>query len=163
VTESGRARSPVRTILLGGLAIGTLDILWAITMTALKGGSPVPVLQSIAGGLLGDATYNGGAGTAALGLVIHYCIATTVMTVYYLGSRWLPLLARRPWVFGPLYGILVYVVMYQVVLPLSAFHTKGIKLGLPLAKGLFIHLFGIGLVAGLMTRWGTRSESSQRE
>jgi hypothetical protein len=152
------SKPAARTILLGGLAIGTLDILWAITMTEIKGGTAVSVLQSIAGGLLGAATNDGGAKTAALGLVIHYFIATTVMATYYLASRWLPLLARRPWVFGPLYGVLVYVVMYQVVLPLSAWHTKGIKWGLPLAKGIFIHLFGIGLVAGLVTRWGRSAQ-----
>jgi hypothetical protein len=158
VDKSGRQPlSPGRTILLGGLVIGTLDILWAITMTVIKGGTVISVLQSIAGGLLGAATNDGGAKTAALGLVIHYFIATTVMTVYYLASRKLPALARKPWVFGPLYGIMVYVFMYQVVLPLSAWHTKGIKWGLPLAKGLFIHIFGIGLMAALMTRRGTEA------
>jgi hypothetical protein len=149
--------SPLRTILLGGLAIGTLDILWAIAMNAIQGKGPLWVLQSVAGGLLGAATFEGGVRTAILGTLIHYSIATTVMTTYYLVSRRVPALARRPFLFGPLYGILVYVVMYQLVLPLSAWHTSGIKLGSGLAKGLFIHLFGIGLVAGLMTRWGDRA------
>jgi hypothetical protein len=152
------SKPAARTILLGGLAIGTLDILWAFGNSALKGTSPVTVLQSIAGGLLGATSYDGGAKTAVLGTLLHYFIATTVMTVYYLASRRLPQLARRPWIYGPLYGILVYVVMYQLVLPLSALHTKGIKLGLPLAKGIFIHLFGIGLVAGLVTRWGRSAQ-----
>ncbi len=152
------ALSPLRTILLGGLAIGTIDILWAIIMTLIKDGSPVTVLQSIAGGLLGKSAYEGGAGTAVMGLALHYCIATCVMTVYYLASRKLPALAPKPWVFGPLYGIVVYAVMYQLVLPLSALHGRGIQLGVPLIKGLFIHLFGIGLVAGLVTRRGTAKD-----
>ncbi|MEP7324787.1 MAG: hypothetical protein ABI836_02465 [Gemmatimonadota bacterium] len=152
------ALSPLGTILLGGLAIGTIDILWAIIMTALDGRGPVSVLQSVAGGLLGKATYDGGAGTALLGITVHYFIATCVMTTYYLASRQLPQLARRPWLYGILYGIVVYVVMYQVVLPLSAWHTKGIKMGTGLAKGLFIHMFGIGLVAGLVTRRGTAKD-----
>ena len=156
MNTSGRLPvSPGRTILLGGLAIGTIDILWAITMSALEGRGPISVLQSVAGGLLGRSTFEGGAGTALLGMLIHYSIATSVMATYYFASRKLPQLARRPWSFGPLYGILVDVSMYQLVLPLSAWHTKGIRLGVPLAKGLFIHLFGIGLVAALMTRWGS--------
>jgi hypothetical protein len=149
--------SPFRTILLGGLAIGTLDILWAIVMNAIQGKSPVWVLQSVAGGLLGSATFDGGARTAVLGTLIHYGIATTVMATFYLVSRRVPMLARRPFLFGPIYGVVVYVVMYQLVLPLSAWHTSGIKVGAGLAKGLFIHLFGIGLVAALMTRWGDRA------
>ena len=148
-------RSPGRTILLGALAIGTIDILWAMGMAMIEGKDPLRVLQTIAGGLLGAATFDGGAGTIVLGLALHYFIASCVMTTYYLASRKLPQLARLPWVYGILYGIAVYVVMYQVVLPLSAWHAKGIKLGIPLAKGLFIHMFGVGLVAALVTRWGS--------
>ena len=149
-------RSPGRTILLGALAIGTIDILWAMGMAVIDGKDPLRVLQTIAGGLLGAATFDGGAGTMVLGLALHYFIASCVMTTYYLASRKFPALVRQPWVYGILYGIAVYVVMYQVVLPLSAWHGKGIKLGTQLAKGLFIHMFGVGLVAALVTRWGDR-------
>jgi hypothetical protein len=144
-----------RTILFGGLTIGTVDILWAIINTAIGGKGPVTVLQSVAGGLLGQATFDGGLPTALLGMVIHYSIATTVMTVYYFASRKFPVLARRPWLCGIVYGIGVYLFMYQIVLPLSAYHTTGIHWGLPLAKGLFIHMFGIGLLAGLFARRGS--------
>jgi hypothetical protein len=147
--------SPGQTILLGALAIGTIDILWAIVLFAIEGRGPISALQSVAGGLLGRATYDGGLKTALLGLLIHFFIASCVMTTYYLASRRFPALARKPWLYGILYGIVVYVVMYQVVLPLSAWHTKGIKVSAQLAKGLFIHMFGIGLVAGLVTRRGT--------
>ena len=152
------ARAPFssrRTIIFGGLTIGTVDILWAIGNSAFNGKGPVWVFQSVAGGLLGSATFQGGARTALLGMVLHFFIATTVMTVYFLASRKLKILAERPWLCGILYGIGVYGVMYGVVLPLSAFHTAGIKWGVPLAKGLFIHMFGVGLLAGLFTRRGT--------
>jgi hypothetical protein len=151
--------SPTRTILTGGLLIGTIDILWAVGNTLIDGGDPLRPIYSIAGGLMGRAAYDGGLKTAALGLVIHYFIATCVMTTYYLASRRFPALARKPWLYGIIYGILVYVVMYQVVLPLSAWHTKGIKWGTQLAKGLFIHMFGVGLVAGLVTRTSLKRTS----
>ena len=109
----------------------------------------------MAGGLLGSATFEGGAKTALLGMVLHLCIATTVMLTYYLVSRRLRVLVQRPWLCGILYGIGVYGVMYGVVLPLSAFHTSGIHWGVPLAKGLFIHMFGVGLLAALFARRGT--------
>lgn len=147
--------SPRRTVLFGGLTIATVDILWAIGNSALNGKGPVWVFQSVAGGLLGSATFEGGAKTALLGMVLHLCIATTVMLTYYLVSRRLRVLVQRPWLCGILYGIGVYGVMYGVVLPLSAFHTSGIHWGAPLAKGLFIHMFGVGLLAALFARRGT--------
>ena len=147
--------SPVRTVILGTVAVGTIDICWAFVMSALNGEGPVHVLQSVAGGWLGRATYDGGAATAFLGMFTHYFIAGAVVTTYYLASRRFGALARRPWVFGPLYGILVYLVMYGVVLRLSAWHTHGPSLGLGMAKALFIHMFGIGTVAALVTRRGS--------
>src|SRR5262245_20299958 len=146
--------SPSRTILLGGLAVGTADILWANVVNGLEGKSALWVLQSVAGGMLGTATFQGGLKTAFLGLFTHYFIATCWMTAYYLASRKFPALARKPWLWGPIYGVFVYVMMYQVVLPLSAYHTKGIRWGINLAKGLFIHIFGVGTLAALITRRG---------
>jgi hypothetical protein len=40
--------------------------------------------------------------------------------VYYLASRKLAVLVRRPFVAGPLFGVAVYLFMNLVVLPLSA-------------------------------------------
>ena len=157
MTSASSARaafSARRTILFGGLAVGVTDILWAIVMNGLKGRSAVWVLQSVAGGLLGTATFQGGLRTALLGMVLHFTIATCWFTAFYLASRKWPVLVQRPWVMGPLYGILVYVMMYQVVLPLSAYHTAGIKVGPELFKGLFIHVFGVGVLTALIARKG---------
>lgn len=147
--------SPRRTIIFGSLTVGTVDILWAICWSAVSGHGPIWVFQPVAGGLLGTATFQGGLPTALLGMLFHYFIATCVVTTYYLASRRLSALARRPWIFGPLYGIVVYMVMNQVVLPLSAYHTSGIHWNLALAKGLFIHMFGIGSIAALFARRGS--------
>ena len=147
--------SPTRTILFGALTVGTVDIMWAFFWSAVSGKGPINVLQSVAGGLLGQATFEGGAATALLGMVIHYFIATCVVTTYFLASRRFPQLARQPWIWGPLYGIAVYLVMFQIVLPLSAFHTSGIHFNLAFAKGITIHIFGIGLIAALFARRGS--------
>jgi hypothetical protein len=146
-----------RTILFGGLSVGIVDILWAIVMNGLKGRSAVWVLQSVAGGMLGSATFQGGLGTALLGMVAHFTIATCWFSAFYLASRKWPVLAERPWVTGPLYGIFVYVMMYQVVLPLSAYHTAGIKVGPEMLKALFIHIFGVGVLTAFLARRGVRA------
>lgn len=150
--------SPLRTIILGTAAVGTVDICWAFLISAPGGTGPIKVLQSVAGGWLGPATYQGGAATAFLGMFTHYFIAGSVVTTYFLASRRFVELARKPWIYGPLYGALVYFVMYQLVLPLSAWQGTGlhpIEHTANFLKGLFIHLFGIGTVAALVTRRGT--------
>src|SRR5258706_10539516 len=96
------------TILIGGLSAGVLDITSAFINSGLRGRSPVWVLQSVAGGLLGRNSFQGGLKTAALGLALHFFIATTWAAVYYAASLKLPLLTRQAFVCGPLYGIAVY-------------------------------------------------------
>jgi uncharacterized membrane protein YagU involved in acid resistance len=81
---------------------------------------PTRIFQSVAAGLLGEASFRGGAATAALGLLLHFLIACTMAAAYYLAARRWPLLARRPVPFGLAYGLLLYVVMNLVVVPLSA-------------------------------------------
>jgi uncharacterized membrane protein YagU involved in acid resistance len=58
--------------------------------------------------------------SAALGLLFHFTIATTAAAVYYLASRKLRMLVEHPLVCGLLYGEMVFLFMYFVVLPLSA-------------------------------------------
>ena len=84
-----------RAILFGTLAVGVLDGLYACGLSASRGGTPVRVFQSVASGLLGrDAARAGGYGTALLGLLLHFFIASVVFTVFLLASRKLGVLTR---------------------------------------------------------------------
>lgn len=150
--ETTRVRSTATFVIAGGLVAGTFDITYACVFWGLKAGvSPERIFQSVAAGLLGRASFSGGARTAALGLFLHYFIATTMSVVYYLVSRWWPALHRRPWFFGPAYGLLLYLMMNYVVLPLSR--------ALPSSKNLIwiilsvaVHMFLIGTPIALFTR-----------
>jgi uncharacterized membrane protein YagU involved in acid resistance len=57
--------------------------------------------------------------SATLGLVIHFGIAFSAATVYYLGTRVMRVLVEHAVVCGLVYGELVFLFMYFVVLPLS--------------------------------------------
>jgi hypothetical protein len=120
-TDKPRA---ARAIAWGGLLAGVGDITFAFVTAGLNGVSPVRVLQSVAGGLLGAAARDGGLATAALGAGLHFLIAFIWATVYWLASRKLRVLLRHPVVCGLLYGFAVYAFMYLVVLPLSAAYFK---------------------------------------
>ncbi|MGB8510326.1 MAG: hypothetical protein WCD76_18255 [Pyrinomonadaceae bacterium] len=143
---------PLAAIFWGGLIAGTLDITYALTASALRGIGPVRILQSVASGLLGADSYNGGFATAALGTVLHFTIAFVLAALYFLVSRKLDLLVRRPVICGLLYGIAIYLTMNLVVLPLSAFPHKVTFVPVLLISGLLIHMFGIGLPIALATR-----------
>ncbi len=109
----------LQSIGLGGLTAGILDIGDAIVLTLMNGGAPARMLQGIASGLLGRAAYDGGLPTAALGLAIHFFIATSAATVYFLASRKLTLLLQRPVICGVIFGLMWWGVMYQIVLPIT--------------------------------------------
>ena len=138
----------LRAVVAGGAAAGVLDILAAFSVYGLRGVGPVRILQSISSGLLGVEAFRGGGPTAALGLALHFFIATVAAAVYTLGSRLLPPLARRPLMFGPLYGVAVYLVMTFVVLPLSALPRRPFSPGLA-AILLVVHMVCVGLPIAL--------------
>ncbi len=153
--------SPLRarardTIVFGGLTAGVLDIADAFVVAWLNGGTALRVLHAIASGLLGRAAYDGGAPTAALGLFLHFFIATSAATAFYLGSLKLPFLLRRPLLWGPVFGLCVWAVMYQIVLPM----TFGRPFTMPplpnLLNQLGIHALGVGLPIALWASWSAR-------
>lgn len=115
---AGRS-SAGRTIFWAGLACGVMDISAAFITWAPKGISPVRILQSVASGWLGRASLSGGYATAALGLATHFFIAYCWAAGYYVVSRKVAFLTERAELAGPMYGVLVYGVMYWVVRPLS--------------------------------------------
>ncbi len=139
---------PGRAIALGGLAVGALDALDAIVFFGLRGVSPARIFQGIATGLLGPSARQGGVATILIGIALHFLIATTIVAVYCLASRAWPTLRRWPLLLGPLYGILAYIVMNEVVITL-AFGQQPLPALPVLLNGVLIHMFGVGLPAAL--------------
>jgi len=139
-------------ILVAGLVAGVLDITAALVISSLRGVKPMRVLQSIASGLLGLASYQGGLETAALGLVLHFVIATGAAAVFYAASRKLTFLVRQTIGSGLLFGIAVYCFMNLVVLPISAFPHK---ISFPLSSlliGVVVLMLCVGLPISLIVR-----------
>jgi hypothetical protein len=147
-----------RAILLGGLITGALDITAAFLLAGSFGVGPVRVLHGIAEALIGPSSHQGGAPTAALGLLMHFSIATFWTAVFYALSRRVPALVERPLVFGPLYGALVFILMYRVAIPLvvalNALYLTDYDKGIPPLRWrmLVIHLVCVGLPIALSVR-----------
>ena len=151
-TLPARALTRRRAILYGTLAVGTFDILDAfVFFGTVRDVPPIRILQSVASGVLGRAAYEGGWGAAALGLTLHFTIAFGIVTTFFLVSRRWRILAQHPFVFGPLYGLVVYAVMNLVVVPLSA-AVVGHKTWPVIANGLMIHMLGVGLPSAVFVK-----------
>jgi hypothetical protein len=136
---------------VGGLIVGVLDITSAFIVNGLKGATPTRVLQGIASGLLGPDSYKGGLKTAALGLAIHFLIATVWTTVYFVASRGLEFMIEHAIVCGVIYGVLVYLIMYGIVLRLT-FHRSFFSPLSAVLTAIGIHVVCIGLPIGLVVR-----------
>ena len=107
-------------VLLGGLIVAAGDITFATTLWfKWSAAGLIQCFQSIAVGVLGKASLEGGVPAAALGAGLHLFMATMFVVVYTIVGRRVPELLRRPFVYGPVYGVLLYVIMNFVVMPLS--------------------------------------------
>ena len=107
----------MKTVTLGGLTAGTVDIGSACLLNLR---SPVVILHAIASGVLGPASFRGGAASAALGLGLQWFIGLAIAGIYSLAVDRVPKL-RCAWMTGGLIaGAASFGVMNYVVLPLSA-------------------------------------------
>jgi hypothetical protein len=151
VPSTSTSSSAFLAIFWGGLACGVFDITQAFIAFGLQFHlRPTQVLQSVASGLLGSKSFQGGAKTAALGLALHFFIAFSWAAGYYVASRQIAFLTERPVIAGLLYGELVWVVMTLVVLPLSAAHRWPPRLdAASVITGPILHMVLVGLPIAL--------------
>ena len=107
----------VKSSISGGLLAGTVDIGAAALINMA---SPLRMLLAIASGLLGKAAFHGSDQVMLLGLVLQWGMSVLIAAIYSLAAYRFPELARR-WVLGgALYGLIVFIVMNFLVVPLSA-------------------------------------------
>jgi uncharacterized membrane protein YagU involved in acid resistance len=134
------------------LIAGILDLTGACAVAWLRAGvTPVRVFYSIASGIYGAAAFTGGAKMAVLGVVLHFIIATTWAAVYYLASRRINFLINQPLIAGVVYGVVVYLFMNFVVLPLSAVTRRPVPLSSRII-GMLVIIFCIGLPIAFVVR-----------
>jgi hypothetical protein len=149
------------TILYGGLVVGILDGLFALIFYGLiLGAKPLRIFQSVAAGLLGKASFEGGMPTFLLGLLLHFVVALCIAAVYYAASLRLPMLLQHAVVCGLIYGLLAYLGMNYIVIPLSAIGLRptSLRTFLPAFIG---HALLVGLPIALIAR--RSAKANQRD
>jgi hypothetical protein len=148
----------VPTILLGGLIAGILDGLDAVVFyrTAFSV-PPARLFQGIARGLLGPPALTGGWKTVVLGIALHFTVAIGSAAFFYAASLLIPALLRHPWICGPAFGVVLYLFMQHVVIPLSAIPKRTHPAPLiDVIDQLFSHMFFVGLPIALMAHRSAR-------
>jgi uncharacterized membrane protein YagU involved in acid resistance len=146
-----------RPVLAGGLIAAALDIIFAISLAAYNGMSPERLLQVVASGLFGKAALTGGVAMAAWGLAAHFALSLMWTGVFVAVARLRPAWVAKPFVAGPLFGIIVFLAMRLVVLPLSAFPFPVSFKPVPSFLDLLSHM----LLFGIPIAWGVRRANMQ--
>jgi hypothetical protein len=143
--SSAPSAAALGTVLLGGLIAGALDLTFAFVFYWPQGATPLRILQTIASGVLGRGSFEMGATSAALGAFFHFFISVCAAGIYYLASLRIPFLTRRVALAGASFGILMFLAMRLIVLPLSAIGLRPMKVGNAIGE-LCSHIFLFGMV-----------------
>ena len=139
-----------RAIGIAWLVAGCLDITSAIVIWLMRGVPLTRGFQGIAAGLLGrESAFAGGLTTAALGFALHFFIMFCWVILFYVVSRMIPAMTRYPIAIGVIYGVIVYLVMYWIVVPLSHIGPRPHSFSNDLTA-ILIHIFLIGLPIALI-------------
>lgn len=140
--------SAFKAILWGGLLAGAGDFFFALSFYGWRLG----VFQNVAGGLIGrDAARAGGVPTFVLGTGLHFLIAALWAAIFWGLGRRLPVLLRYAVPAGLCYGLVVYLGMNCVVLPLSAL-SYPLRLPPLWSWPALAHLVLVGLPIALAAR-----------
>ncbi|HEY1562498.1 MAG TPA: hypothetical protein VGF71_16645 [Caulobacteraceae bacterium] len=151
----GAAVRILSAIGLGGLAAGTIDIFVAAAINHLRVGV---ILQAIASGLLGRASFFDGQSSMAIGFVAQELMSLAIAAIYVLASIRLPLLRRRPLVLGALYGVGIFLVMNFVVVPLSAAWPRHRPVHMEAVLFNLAAMILFGVIVAACTRIATRGK-----
>lgn len=140
-----------RRIVVATLIAGTLDIAMAAIETALAGRPVAGMLRTVASGPFPGA-HNWGAAGAAAGLLVHFAIMAAMVAAFMLARGRLAAIRANPVAAGLVYGVVLWLVMYGLVLPLRFGVAFPSAVPLDIVKQLFAHVVLVGLPIGLVAR-----------
>ena len=111
-------RDTLLRLVAAGFAGGVVDFIYPSVMAVSRGRPWTQPWESVASGWIGRAAAEGGPLVVGLGIVTHFGIAMAMAAAYIHVARRVPVVAARPWATAPVYGLILYAIMYFGVLPL---------------------------------------------
>ena len=151
----------LQRFVLAAAVVAILDISFAATYwVVIRGATTFPrILQSIAVGLLGKASFQGGSATVLLGAVLHCVVAAGWTAIFFVAvHRWSQLLHRLQRPFGAAtvgmpYGMFVWLMMTFAIIPLSH-ATPASAASSWFWISLVWHAVGVGFPIAMIARGG---------
>ncbi|MDR0183334.1 hypothetical protein [Lysobacter arvi] len=139
-------------IALGGLAVGSADMLFAMAWWAQSGVAPARILQSVWSWVAGRDAFWGGTATALAGAALYFVLMSSIVGIYHVAARRHRVLRERPVPCGALYGAAWFVLLHVIVVPwFSAAPPTRFLPDWNLAC-LLAHMLLIGIPAAWMSR-----------
>ena len=138
----------LKPIALATLVAGTLDILFAMILTLIFGREIPNMLRYVGSGPFPAATEMGTVG-AAIGLLTHFALMAIMAAAFVLAARQWPALIQKPIQWGIIYGLITYVAMNWIVVPLR-FDTPLPPKPISIATQLFAHIVLVGIPIALI-------------
>jgi hypothetical protein len=154
-TERSQGRNSFGIIVLTGLLAGILDISAAMIKFYIDTGKgPAPIFKYIASGVFGKEAFSGGSNMISWGVVFHFCIAMTFTIVLFLVYPWLSKWIKNKFLIGILYGLIIWVIMNRIVVPLSGTPrpTKPFDVAQAAIQALIL-ICMIGIPVSLIADW----------
>jgi hypothetical protein len=143
---------------LGGCGLAALDLGFAIAYWALQDVPAMRVLQSIAAWTMGRDAFAGGWSSAWCGAALYALLIVGMVLAYRSASRRYRLLLRRPLLCGALYGVAMYLLVFQVVVPhFSAASIQPEPLDWTLAC-VSAYVLVIGMPCAKLAQWAERRQ-----
>ena len=147
-----------KTILIAGAVAGTLDLTGALVVYAaiLHKASVLLILQRIAAAAFGLRAFKGGYFMALWGVIFHYRIAFSWTAAYVLLYPSQPLMRKSRVISGLLYGLLVWVIMNRIVIPMTRLPAPSRFQWNAALIGMALLVFFIGLPVAFITDFFSR-------
>lgn len=146
-----------RTIALATLVAGALDIIFAMTLTTLYGRDIGNMLRYVGSGPFPAVAEMGAAG-AAIGLLTHFGLMAIMAAAFVLAVRQKPALIQKPMLAALAYGLITYVAMNLIVVPLR-FDTPLPPKPMSITTQLFAHIVLVGIPMALIASRDFRSRA----
>ena len=139
-------------LLITGLLAGFLDGAAAVLLFMARGNrNPAVLFRFIASGVYGQAAFTGGIRMAWLGLIVHFLIALSFVAAYFGVCHFVSWPLLHPLAAALVYGLLVWIVMNLLVVPLSRTAHRPFSWAFALVN-ILILMGAIGVPAA----WGAR-------
>ena len=148
-----------RIIARATLVAGTLDILFATILSLARGRAPADMLRFVASGPFPSAPEWGAAG-AWRGLATHFTLMAVMVAIFVMAVSHLLALTASPIKWGTIYGLVTFIVMNLIVVPLR-FPAAWPPKPLGVATQLFAHIVLVGIPVALLTARRLRDRLSE--